>query len=193
MRSTLQRGNFNVKSTAALLSVGFFLMCSFINVPFPLSITEGQYTGGSGNGSGQGPIFFCDVSDLCADQRSQVRSFRLLLRSYHSGFVGTISTLFGYVNIKLILFSLKKKKCNRVYCIHVSAHDPLIFSFRFPFLFDWVGVLWAQLSKVLKPVRWAGSVPFPPVSLQRQVVCCCGRCSCVHLRGEPTLFPGWCK
>ena len=19
----------------------------------------------------------------------------------------------------------------------------------------------------------------------------CGRCSCVHLRGEPTLFPGW--
>ena len=22
---------------------------------------------------------------------------------------------------------------------------------------DWVGVLWPQLSKVLKPVRWAGS------------------------------------
>ena len=22
-------------------------------------------------------------------------------------------------------------------------------------LFDWVGVLWPQLSKVLKPVRWA--------------------------------------
>ena len=37
-------------------------------------------------------------------------------------------------------------------------------------LFDWVGVLRPQLSKVLKPVRWAGSVPFPPVSLQRQVV-----------------------
>ena len=30
-----------------------------------------------------------------------------------------------------------------------------------------------------------GSVPFPPVSLQRQVVCCCGRFSCVHFRGEP--------
>ena len=30
--------------------------------------------------------------------------FRLLLRSYHSGFIGTISTLFCYVNIKLILF-----------------------------------------------------------------------------------------
>ena len=83
--------------------------------------------------------------------------------------------------------------CNRVYCIHVSGHDPLTFSFRFLFLFDWVGVLWPQLSKVLKLVRWAGSVPFPPVSLQRQVVCCFGRCSCVHLRGEPTLFPGWCK
>ena len=29
----------------------------------------------------------------------------------------------------------------------------------------------AQLSKVLNIVCWAGSVPFPPVSLQRQVVC----------------------
>ena len=45
----------------------------------------------------------------------------------------------------------------------------------------------AQLSKVLKVVCWAGSIPFPPVSLQRQVVCfnCCGRCSCVFIRGEP--------
>ena len=25
----------------------------------------------------------------------------------------------------------------------------------------------------------------------RLFVYCCGRCSCVHLRGEPTLFPGW--
>ena len=61
--------------------------------------------------------------------------------------------------------------CNRVYCIHVSGDDPLIFSFLSFILFDWVGVLWPQLSKVLKPVRQAGSVPFPPVSLQRQVVC----------------------
>ena len=30
--------------------------------------------------------------------------FHLLLRSYHSGFIGTISTLFCYVNIKLIFF-----------------------------------------------------------------------------------------
>ena len=37
-------------------------------------------------------------------------------------------------------------------------------------LLDWVGVLWPQLSKVLKPVRWVSSVPFPPVSMQRQVV-----------------------
>ena len=49
-------------------------------------------------------IFSCDVIDLCADQRSRVRgyedclphgpSFRLLLRSNHSGFVSTVSTLF---------------------------------------------------------------------------------------------------
>ena len=31
------------------------------------------------------------------------------------------------------------------------------------------------------------------MSLQRQVVVCqCGRCSCVHPGGEPTLFLGWC-
>ena len=74
---------------------------------------EGWYTGGSGGGGGQGTIVSCDVSDLCADQRSQVRgyedrlphgsSFRLLLRSYHTGFVGTVSTLFCFVNNKLIL------------------------------------------------------------------------------------------
>ena len=47
------------------------------------------------------------------------------------------------------------------------------FNFFFPvlFLFDWVGVLWPHLSKVLKFVRWACSVLFPPVSLQRQAVC----------------------
>ena len=76
---------------------------------------EGQYTGGSGVGSGgQGIIVSCDVRDLCADQRSQVKgyedclphgsSFRLLLRSDHTGFVRTVSTLFCYVNNKLILF-----------------------------------------------------------------------------------------
>ena len=49
--------------------------------------------------------------------------------------------------------------------------DPLIFSFLSFILLDWVGVLWPQLSKVLKPVRWSGSVLFLLVSLQRQVVC----------------------
>ena len=48
----------------------------------------------------------------------------------------------------------------------------------------------AQLSKVLKVVCWAGSVPFPP--LQRQVVCLTVVAGVhVFIRGEPTLFPGW--
>ena len=58
-----------------------------------------------------------------------------------------------------------------MYCIHVPGHDPRTFSFWSFSFFDWVGVLWPQLSKVLKVVCWAGSVPFPPASLQRQVVC----------------------
>ena len=52
----------------------------------------------------------------------------------------------------------------------------------------------AQLSKVLKVVCWAGSVPFPPVSLQRQVACLTVAAS-VHVfsSGESLtdLFPGW--
>ena len=44
----------------------------------------------------------------------------------------------------------------------------------------------AQLSKVLKVVCWAGSVPFPPVSLQRQVVCLTVAASVhVFIRGDP--------
>ena len=44
----------------------------------------------------------------------------------------------------------------------------------------------AQLSKVLKVVCWAGSVPFPQCPCRgRLFVNCCGRCSCVHLSGEP--------
>ena len=44
----------------------------------------------------------------------------------------------------------------------------------------------AQLSKVLKVVCWAGSVPFPPVSLQRQVVCLTVVAGVhVFIRGEP--------
>ena len=64
---------------------------------------------------------------------------------------------------------------NQMYCIHVSGHDPLTF-LSCPLSFvvvvvvvvvvDWVGVLWPQLSKVLKLARWARRVLFPPVSLQ---------------------------
>ena len=91
-----------------------------------------------------------------------------------------------------------KHLCTNIYvtkCIVcVSGYVHLTFSFLSFLIFDWVGVLWPQLSKVLKLVCWASSVPFPPASLQRQIVfCCCGLCSCVHCRGEPTLFPGWCK
>ena len=44
----------------------------------------------------------------------------------------------------------------------------------------------AQLSKVLKVVCWAGSVPFPPVSLQRLVVCLTVAAGVhVFIRGEP--------
>ena len=44
----------------------------------------------------------------------------------------------------------------------------------------------AQLSKVLKVVCWAGSVPFPPVSLQRQVVCLTVAAGVrVFISGEP--------
>ena len=52
---------------------------------------------GSGSGGGKGTTFPCDVSDLCADQRSRsevtttpyhIRSdFRLKRRSYLNGFV----------------------------------------------------------------------------------------------------------
>ena len=38
--------------------------------------------------------------------------------------------------------------------------------------FDWVGVLWPQLSEVLKLVRWAGSILFPqcPCSSRSSVI-----------------------
>ena len=40
----------------------------------------------------------------------------------------------------------------------VPGHDPLTFSFLSFLFFDWVRVLWPQLSKVLKLVRWARRV-----------------------------------
>ena len=60
-------------------------------------------------------------------------------------------------------------RCNSVYC--VSGHDPLTFSFQFLFL-DWVGVLWPQLSEVLKLVHWASASSFPnvPAVAGRQLI-----------------------
>ena len=81
-----------------------------------------------------------------------------------------------------------------MYCIHVPGHDPLIFSFLSFILFDWVGVLWPQLSKVLKLVRLAGSIPFRPVSLQRQVVCLLLRpvFMCSSQWKAYSFLVGWC-
>ena len=39
----------------------------------------------------------------------------------------------------------------------VSGHDPLTFLSCLLSFLDWVGVLWPQLSKVLKLVRWANA------------------------------------
>ena len=52
----------------------------------------------------------------------------------------------------------------------------------------------AQLSKVLKVVCWAGSVPFPPVSLQRQVVCLLLQPVFMFSSGESLhcFLVGWC-
>ena len=43
----------------------------------------------------------------------------------------------------------------------------------------------AQLSKVLKVVCWAGSVPFPPVSLGQVVFLTVAAGVHVFIRGEP--------
>ena len=73
-----------------------------------------------------------------------------------------------------------------LYFIHVSGHDLLTFSFRFLFLFDWVGVLWTQvLCKVLKLVRWPAASLFPQCPCRgRLFVCCCCRCSSQRKAGK---------
>ena len=48
----------------------------------------------------------------------------------------------------------------------VSGYHPLTFSFLSSLFFDWVGVVWPHLSKVLKLVRWARCILLPAVSLQ---------------------------
>ena len=48
--------------------------------------------------------------------------------------------------------------CNRVYCIHVPGHDPLIFSFlSFSVLIGWE-FYGPNYLRCYLPVRWAGSV-----------------------------------
>ena len=57
-----------------------------------------------------------------------------------------------------------------------------------------MGALWPQVSKVLKPVRWTGSVPFPPCPCRgRLFVCCCSWCWYLH-SGESLhcFLVGWC-
>ena len=51
----------------------------------------------------------------------------------------------------------------------VSGHDPLTF-LSCPFLFDWVGVLWPQLSKVLKLVPCPLSPSVPAVAGRQLVI-----------------------
>ena len=54
----------------------------------------------------------------------------------------------------------------------VQGDDPLTCSFLSFLFFDWVGILWTQLSKVFKTCALGQQRPFSPlVSLQRQVVC----------------------
>ena len=53
----------------------------------------------------------------------------------------------------------------------VCGHDSLTISFLSFLFFDWVGVLWPHLSESVKSCALGRQRPFPPVSLQRQVVC----------------------
>ena len=90
-----------MKSTAALIYCSFFIylfsfMYSFINVPLP-SLLQRVSTRVVVVMVVVRERFSFVMSAIC------VRIRGLLLRSYHSGFVGTISTLFRYVIIKLTL------------------------------------------------------------------------------------------
>ena len=124
-----------------------------------------------------------DISQQTQESRSVYHSKRKSPRIPHQMQESRYTTAFARVQIRSVcttnagvhIYHTSVTEC--ILC--VQGHDPLIFSFLSSFLFfDWVGVLWPQLSKVLKPVHWASSVrspppppPPPPVSLQRQVVC----------------------
>ena len=84
---------------------------------------------------------------------------------------------------------------------------PWPFNLFFPvlFLFDWVGALWPQLSKVLKLVHWASASSFPqcPCCSMSSVSNCSSCCLCIWFRGEPvssyfsmaccSVVSHWCK
>ena len=77
------------------------------------------------------------------------------------------SFLIGFATHVNVAPTIKTNETHVTECIVcISGYDPLTFSFLSFLFFDWVGVLWPQLSKVLKFVRWARRVFFPPVSLQ---------------------------
>ena len=76
--------------------------------------------------------------------------------------VSSVHSLRQIQNSAARLITEKKRKTGVTECIVcVSGHDPLTFSFLSFLFFDWVGVSWPQLSKVLKLVRWASSDRVP--------------------------------
>ena len=103
------------------------------------------------------------------------------------------------VVVFLFLFCVAFRRNWNIYvteCIVcVSGYDPLTFSFLLSFLFliEWE-LYGPNYLKSVKTCALGQQRPFTPsVPAVWQVVCGCGRCSCFHLRGEPTLFPGWCN
>ena len=88
--------------------------------------------------------------------------------------------------------SVYENVCNQLYCVCFGPW-PFNLSFLSFLLFDWVGVLSPQLSKVLKLVHWACCILFPPCPCRSRSSISSNCCLCVWFRREPTLFPGWCK
>ena len=83
-----------------------------------------------------------------------------------------------------------------MYCV---CSGPWPFNLFFPVVLSlfWLGgsftalIIWSVKTCVLGP-----PILSPPVSLQNQVVVSCELLpghQCIWFRGEPTLFPGWCK
>ena len=114
---------------------------------------------------------------MCLKKKKLLQIFALegfvkaqLVESLHDTILSPSCTVWCTGVVESLVFSVYLYiyiyVCNQVYCIHVPGYDPLIFSFLSFIVFDWVGVLWPQLSKVLKLVCWAHCVFFPPVSLQ---------------------------